>query len=337
MPPLFDLRRLAVGARVHAPLLVAEVERRSYGENACTVLTLANATGRLASAPFWNAEQETVAEIGRGDVVEVVGEVGVFRDKRQLKVATLRALPRRSVEWRSLLPSVGDVQRCWAPLDRWRGEIRRPRLRDVLALFFDDPAFRARFESCPASLSGHHARLGGLLQHTWEVAAIGRATAALYDADVDLVLAGALLHDIGKLEAYRWEGCFEITDPGALLGHPALGALMLERRIAGAHPPACTADERTILLHLILSHHGKLEFGAAVTPMTLEAEILHHADDTSAKATNMADALGDPDNFLRDARLSARSLWQLDRRRAWRGESDWGDPEGKKERPPSRG
>src|SRR5205085_5046851 len=107
-------------------------------------------------------------------------------------------------------------------------------------------------------------------------------------ADPDLVLAGAMLHDIGKLEAYRWDGPFEMTDPGALLGHVMLGMVMLDRRIGAEPLPPCTADERLMLQHLIASHHGRLEFGAATPPMTLEAEILHFADNASAKAASMA-------------------------------------------------
>ncbi len=126
---------------------------------------------------------------------------------------------------------------------------------------------------------GHHAVLGGLLQHTCEVATIGRSVAEACGADPDLVLAGALLHDIGKLEAYRWRAGFETTEAGALLGHVALGLMMLRRRVAERPPPACTDAELLLLLHLIASHHGRLKFGAACPPMTLEAEVLHYADD----------------------------------------------------------
>jgi 3'-5' exoribonuclease len=90
----------------------------------------------------------------------------------------------------------------------------------------------------------------------------------------------------------------------------------------------CTETELAILHHLILSHHGRLEFGAAVPPMTLEAEVLHYADNASAKTASMADALSDPANFEGDALVSARTVWQLDRRRAYRGKSDWGAAEG---------
>jgi 3'-5' exoribonuclease len=215
----------------------------------------------------------------------------------------------------------------WSTLDRWRRQIRGPRLRTTLGLLYDDDAFRRRFEECPGSTTGHHAELGGLLRHTLEVAIIAREIARVSRADSDLVLAGVLLHDIGKLEAYHWDGAFSGTDGGALIGHVVLGSLMLERRVRRETPPPCSEQELTILQHLILSHHGRPEYGAPVPPMTLEAEILHYADSASAKAASMMGALADPDNFTGSERTSHHPIWQIDRRRAYRGGSGWGaDP-----------
>ncbi len=322
--PLPDLKRAIVGDRLQDPLLVLDVEQKTFGDKDCTVLTLGNATGQLATAPFWGADQLTVAGIAKRDVVQVIAEIDQFRGKRQLKVTSIRPLPRGSVDRRDLLPSVGDVSGYWKTLDTWRAEVRRPRLRAALALFYDDDEFRRRYEECPASLAGHHAELGGLVKHTCEVATIARQISRVCHANWDLVLAGALLHDIGKLESYRWDGAFEYTDIGTLLGHVVLGTLMLDRRLTAAEPAPCTDQERMLLHHLILSHHGKLEFGAPVPPMTLEAEVLHYADNASAKTASMCDVLADPDGFSGAAAVSTRPDWRIDRRRAYRGASDWG-------------
>lgn len=322
-PP--DLKQLAVGDRLQDPLLVLEVEQRDSARGAFTTLTLGNCHGQLPSAPFWPEDQARIAGIARGDVAQVIAEVGLYNGRRQLKVSSIRVLPRGGIDWRQLVPSVREVTPFWDLLDRWRGELRRPRLRRTLDLFYADDDFRRRYQECPASTVGHHAELGGLLRHTCEVASIGRAIAKTCHADPELVLAGALLHDIGKLEAYRWEGVFENTECGALLGHVTLGLLMLDRRVSREDPAPCTDRELNILHHLIASHHGKPEFGAAVAPMTLEAEVLHFADNASAKTAGMAGAIGDPANFAGDALVSSK-LWQLDRRRAYRGVSDWGLP-----------
>jgi 3'-5' exoribonuclease len=319
-----DLTRLAVGERLQDPLLVLGIDQRDTNRGPFTTLTLGNRHGQLSTSPFWTEDQHRIAGIARGDVGRVIGEVAQYNGKRQLKVTSIRVLPRSTVDWRQLLPSIGDVTPYWERLDGWRAGVRRPRLSRTLSLFYDDPDFRRRYQECPASTQGHHAELGGLLLHTCEVATIGRAIAKVCHADLELVLAGALLHDIGKLDAYAWQGGFELTECGSLLGHVTLGLLMLDRRVGEEDPAPCTDQERTLLHHLIASHHGKLEFGAAVPPMTLEAEVLHYADNASAKTASMADALTDPDNFTGSGLVSARSIWQLDRRRAYRGSSDWG-------------
>jgi 3'-5' exoribonuclease len=309
---------------VRAPFLVLDLETRG-GDAAHTIITFGHAGGRIRSAPFWASEHHRIAHLIRGQAVEVAGTIGYWRDRRQLMVESIRILPPGQIPWHELLPSCGDPAPWWRLLDGWRETIRGPRLAQTLALFFDDRGFRIRFERCPASLNGHHARLGGLLQHTCEVAHLALAAARLAPtADRDLILAGALLHDIGKVESYSWEGLFEPTIPGRALGHVILGSLLLDRAVHAARHPPCTREELELLHHLILSHHGKLEFGSPVLPLTLEAEILSHADLTSARGASMAEALNDPELFPDGAPVSVRSLWQLDQRRVWRGRSDWG-------------
>ncbi|MDZ4674938.1 MAG: HD domain-containing protein [Gemmatimonadota bacterium] len=319
-----SLPELAPGDRVQSPLVILEVASRGSGETAHTILSFGNASGRLDSAPFWPGDQHLVAGLRKGQVAQVIGEVQLYRDRRQLKVTSLRILPRNAVDSRQLLPAIHDPAPFWEVLDRWRGEIRGPRLRAVLALLFDDPEFRERFGQCPASISGHHALLGGLLKHTTEVATIARAVSRASGADGDLVLAGVLLHDIGKLESYRWDTHFEMTDAGALLGHVVLGAQMLDRVVQDTASPPCSDEEFLLLQHLILSHHGRHEYGAPVLPMTLEAEVLHFADNASAKSAAMADAVASPENFNDGESISTRRIWSLENRKVYRGRSDWG-------------
>jgi 3'-5' exoribonuclease len=324
MPAPVSLPQLTVGSRVQDPLLVLEVEARGSGETAHTILTFGNATGRIASAPFWPAEQHLVAGIRKGQVAQVIGEVQLYRDRRQLKVTSLRVLPRGQADLRQLLPSIADPAPYWEVLDRWRAELRSPRLAAVLDLFYADPEFRARYELCPASTAGHHAELGGLLKHTVEVATIARAIGRASGADGDLVLAGVLLHDIGKLEAYRWDTHFEATEAGLLIGHVVLGSLMLDQAVRAQEPMPCTEDELMILQHLILAHHGRHEYGAPVLPMTVEAEVLHHADNASARSAAMAEALAESENFPDEGRVSVKRIWNLENRRVFKGSSDWG-------------
>jgi 3'-5' exoribonuclease len=325
MSRVLDLPSLRPGERVQDTFLVLDAEQKSFEGGGCTVLTFGNATGRLASAPFWDRDQAMIEGVRAGHVVQVLGEVADYRGHRQLRVSSLRVLPPGGAELGRLVPTVGDVSRYWDTVDGWRAELTKPRLAAVVSLFFEDADFRRRFEQCPASVSGHHAALGGLLTHTVEVGAIARTIARAAGADQELVVAGALLHDIGKLDAYRWDGVFAYTDLHYLLGHVVLGALMLERRLHETPVPPCTPEERQLLLHLILSHHGRLEHGSPVPPLTLEAEVLHWADNASAKTASMAEALRDADAFT-EGLVSQKRFWQLDNRRPYRGTSDWGRP-----------
>ena len=323
MTELLNIPGLSVGTRVDATLVIRDVDVRTQANgDPFTILTLGNATGTIGTEPFWAERSAEVAGLGRGHVVRVVGEVATYRDRLQLRVVSLRHVPSDAVDFTTLLPSVGPVERYWNTLDGWRREIAKPRLRAVVDLFYEEDVFRRRYEECPGAVVGHHALLGGLLKHTVEVAAIARTIAKACGADIELVLAGVLLHDIGKLEAYAWQGTFEHTERGRLLGHVALGALMLDRRLAEESPPICTEVERDILLHLVLAHHGRLEFGSPITPMTLEAEVIHWADNASAKTESVADVLRTDANFSEG--LISQSQRMLDYRRFWRGSSDWG-------------
>jgi len=311
---------LGVGERVQDTFLVWDVETRTQSDGSpYAILQLANSTGRAPTAPFWSADLSRIEGVTRGTVVSVVADVQDYRGTRQLKVVSLRPVPKQTADIERLLPSVGDVAPWWKTLEKWRAELAEGPLKRAVAAFYDDPDFRTAYERCPASVNNHHAQLGGLLKHTVEVAYIAQSIARTCGADWDLLCAGVLLHDSGKLEAYRWDGVFENTRAGAMAGHLSLGALMLERRLAELDPPAPDAA-RLALLHLVLSHHGRLEFGSPVRPMTLEAEILHLADTASASTTNIVDALRDPSTFVEGSTVS-RSLWTLDHRRLVRPEA----------------
>jgi 3'-5' exoribonuclease len=319
MPAPLSLPDLGVGAHVEETFLVWEIEQRTQSDGSpYVILTLANSTGRVKTAPFWSSDLHRVEGLEKGAVVSVIGDLGTYRADRQLKVASLRPVPRELVVWDRLLPSVGDVAPWWKKVEEWRAEMAEGPYRRAVALFYDDPDFRAQYERCPASLTNHHAELGGLLKHTVEVGVIARQIAKTCGAAWDVVLAGVLLHDIGKLEAYRWDGLFEMTEAGSLLGHVALGSLMLDRRLDEPEQPPVSDRERLLLQHLVLSHHGALEFGSPVRPMTLEAEVLHYADSASASTANVAAALREGTNFGAGDSVS-KPIWSLDRRRVYRG------------------
>lgn len=321
VPPLASL---PPGALVDAPVVIREIQYRG-GDHPHTILQVGNAAGTISSAPIWASDRYRIEGLAAGQPVRLRGSISLWRERPQLQIDLLEPLVSSPALWRLLLPNVGDPAPWWRNIDTLRDRIQSPHLQKVLAIFFNDNNFRDKFSQCPGSLSGHHGKIGGLLQHTCEVGHFSRTLAeSIPRTDAELVVTGALLHDIGKLEAYRWEGAFTMTDAGRAIGHVVLGSLMLDRAYHAAAEPPCSPEELELLHHLILSHHGQLEHGAAVRPMTLEAELLHQADSASARATSMRDALDDDAQFNGGSEISAQPVWQLDRRRVWRRKCDWG-------------
>ena len=322
---MLDLSSLAAGDEIQHPLLVLDVIAKG-GDHPRTTLLLGNRTGRIESAPFWPGKDEAIRGVAKGALVQVVGKVTAYRDSLQVDATSVRILPRGSIPLADLVPSVGPVDKYWQYVDEVRARFTGPRLRATVDLFYADEAFRERFGQCPgAPGTGHHASLGGLLQHTCEVMRIGQQIAKVARADEELVMAGALLHDIGKTECYVWEtGVFDTNERGRLVGHLVQGVSMLREAILRAPAPPCTADEQLVLEHFILSHHGLLEYGSPVRPLTLEAEILHFADDASAKTASIGDAYASNELFPADARVSSKKVWQLDGRWLVKLQPDFG-------------
>lgn len=331
-----NLARLAPGDRVQNELRVVNREnRRTRDGKPFVVLTLGNSSGEIPTAPVWSESLDWVEGAERGTIVQVIGEVVTYQDgargRRQVRLeAPLRIVDPSLVKLDEFLPHIdADIETLWAGVDRYIGEIRSDTLRRVVGLFYGDDAFREKFERWPGSTRGHHAKVGGLLRHVVEVAAIARTIAGTMKspngpiADRDLAVAGALLHDVGKVEAYSVGATgFDTTTRGHLIGHVVLGVMMLQERIEASPEPVCSPEQLLEIQHLILSHHGTLEFGSPVRPMTIEADIVHWADEASAKPSSFADSMADDSLFPNDAEMSD-PVWSLDRRRVWRKQHDW--------------
>ena len=321
----FDIPAASLGDRVQHEFLVIEREEKKQATgDPFVLLTLGNASGRLPTSPIWANQADWAVGAEKGKVVQVIGEIAAFHGKRQIRLtAPLRVLPDESVHPERFLPRIAmPTDSLWDWVDKTRGDIRSAVLRRAVDLFFGDDAFRADFERMPASVAGHHAAVGGLLLHVTEVATIARNSARVMKANADLVVVGALLHDIGKVEAYAITPTgFEHTARGSLIGHVVLGAFMLQDRLATVPPNEISPSQRLELQHMLLSHHGSLEFGSPVQPMTPEAEILHWADETSAKTNDMAESIAEDEHFG-GGEVSDRRPWRVGRR-IWRRPHGW--------------
>jgi 3'-5' exoribonuclease len=205
-----------------------------------------------------------------------------------VKVDQLRKALNGEAEKMDMLPATTkDVGELWAQLGATVESLTNPDLKRLLKAFTDDPALAQNFREAPAARQLHHAWLGGLLEHVVSLLGLAESVAAHYAMlDRDLLVTGVILHDIGKIRELIWESGFDYTVEGVLLGHIQMGVDLVEKTIAGL--PGFPDRLRTLVLHMILSHHGKLEFGSPKLPMIPEALVLNFVDDLDAKMQAMA-------------------------------------------------
>lgn len=258
-------------------------------------MKLGDRTGEIP-AKIWSADEETYQKLEPGRVISLTNVAPkIYKDQIQLdweakNKELYQLVPEEEVDYSRFLPHApGNLEAHWQLIQDIIATLKNSFLQDMLRVFFDDPRFTAEFLRVPAALKRHHAYVGGLLEHTAGVTSICRAAAEYYPyVHKDLLLAGAILHDIGKVRSYKLERGIDGTDEGKLIGHLVLGMEMVQRaadRVIGAVLDPGVQVLKNQLLHLLVSHHGIMEWGSPVEPLTLEATILHHADNMDAQIT----------------------------------------------------
>lgn len=257
------------------------------GGQAYLALELVDATGRL-EARVWQDVDLLDGRFAEGDAVRVLGRVEKFRDRLQLEVKSIEAAP--GVEPAALTPaSRRDLNDTDGFLEFLAEELTHPGLRAVVGRFTGDARIRTALRELPASLDGHHDYAGGLLEHTVGVATICRETAQLHPRlRSDLLVAAALLHDVGRTVELTRGPAFAPTPEGRLLGHVHLGLRLIEERAEAVAATALPSTVRAELLHAVASHHE------ARAARTAEAAVLYHANQLDAvAATRSVDGTGD--------------------------------------------
>jgi 3'-5' exoribonuclease len=170
----------------------------------------------------------------------------------------------------------------FAELRSWIATVTNPHLRNLLEAIFAEEDIARAYRTAPAAKSVHHAWIGGLIEHVLSLCHLAKFTAAHYtDIDYDLLLAGVILHDLGKIQELSYTRSFSYSTTGQLLGHIVIGVQMIEEKLRLA--PDFPAPLRHLLLHMILSHHGELEYGSPKVPMFAEAMLLHQLDTLDSK------------------------------------------------------
>ncbi|MFH0780164.1 MAG: HD domain-containing protein [Parcubacteria group bacterium] len=248
-------------------------------------LALTDKTGEIA-AKIWEDCIGSCDHVENGDVVELSGVIEEFRDKLQLRVTFMQK--EKDIALENFLPTTKkDIDVLWQILEAKIFDVKDKNLKKLLEHFFTDEEFVKKFKQSPAAERLHHAYLGGLLEHTVEM--LNQLDPLIIDFPIlnkDLMIAGVILHDIGKTEELTVSQAIIRTTAGHLIGHLTQGALLVDKAIDKIKK--FPTDLRGKLINMLISHHEKMEFGCPVKPMTREAYALCHLDNLSAKI-NMAD------------------------------------------------
>jgi 3'-5' exoribonuclease len=248
------------------------------------LLRLADRTGVIAGM-LWNADERTFDSFDRGDYVFCRGRTQIHNGALQVIVSDIERLDSSEVDaadFERFDPAESD--RLVARLGELLGGLRNVQLRRLGEAYLADQSLMARLGTSAAAVNHHHAYPGGLLRHTVDLMELTVLVSPRYEQlDGELLMFGAFLHDLGKIEELSRDGEISYTDRGQLVGHLVIGIQMLDQKIASLGGEPFPAELRLHLEHLIISHHGQLEFGSPKLPVTLEAVALHHLDNLDAK------------------------------------------------------
>ena len=295
-------------------LVLAKQQRITKNNKPYLNLILGDKTGQLEARVWELSDPRIHKDFERGDIVKVRGSASKFDDRVQMKVDQLRKATSGEAHKIDMLPATTyDVAALWQQLMGFVESFTDPDLKRLLLALLNEPDLGQAYREAPAAKQLHHAWLGGLLEHVVSLLGLADRVAGHYPSlHHDLLLTGVILHDIGKVKELSWEVGFEYTLEGTLLGHIQMGSALAERTMDSL--PDFPPKLKTLVLHMILSHHGKLEFGSPKLPMTPEALALSFVDDLDAKMQAMASEF---DKCLREGKAAGEltgKVWALDQR-----------------------
>ena len=269
-------------------------------------LTLGDKTGSIL-ARRWDYEG---GEVSTGTVYEVSGRVIIYNNN--IEIALDRLTPASHFDPRDFIPqSPRDSLALLGELKKKTDEVQDPGIKELLKSFLYDEKFVNKFLLAPAGKVIHHAYIGGLIEHTWEVCRISLVAGEMYpEINKDLLIAGSILHDIGKVEELTYSTQIEYSTKGRLLGHIFIGAIVVNERVRNINNFNPSYLQQ--LSHIILSHHGDYSTGSPVLPMTLEAETVHRADYLSAQVNRFYNILKDKpeERWIKGDNLLGRQLYK---------------------------
>jgi len=251
-------------------------------------LELGDWSGRL-NAKLWNDVQKFNELVEVGKIIKIRAIVQQFKDRKELKISNLRKVKQDDdVDLKLLLPqSKKDISKLRDQFFEHIGGIQDPHLKELLSRIFADEKFAEQFFLSPAGKLWHHNYLYGMLEHVVAMLDISVVIQNHYPTvNMDLLKCGIILHDIGKMKGYDASGFVDFTDEGRLIGHITIGYDMMRQKIDGIED--FPAELRDQLLHMLLSHQGKLEKGSPVVPLTIEAVVLHYINELDSKSNALS-------------------------------------------------
>ncbi len=296
------VNQLTHGQGVDEVFLAAEKQLRPNRDgNLYLQVRLSDKTGSL-TAMMWNANQQHFESFDNGDFIRVTGKAQLYNGGMQVIARDFQKTDPTGVEETDFITlSEAGVNQLSDQLSEILLQgIRNVQVRRLAEQFLTDEAFMSRFKRAPAGIKNHHAYYGGLIEHTVSVLELAQFVGDKYERlDKDLLLMGAFLHDAGKTEELSYERDLGYRDSGQLLGHMVMGVELLQQKISELEEKSGEPFPEPIathLKHLILSHHGQLEFGSPVLPMTLEAVALTQIDNLDARIHNLQQIIDEDAN-----------------------------------------
>jgi len=249
-------------------------------------LVLADRSGHI-EAKMWDNVEEFIGVFEQDDFLKIKGLINKYKNRFQLTIHKLRRLAETEIDFADYLPkTTKDIGELWRTLADFVATFQNPHLKALLELFMADSEIAERYRNAPAAKALHHAYIGGLLDHVVSLFRLCDVVGRNYpQINRDLLLTGAFLHDIGKIHELTYNRSFSYTTRGQLLGHMIIELEMLQAKLAKL--PDFPPELKTLVEHLIISHHGQYEFGSPKLPMFPEALMLHYLDDLDSKMEAM--------------------------------------------------
>ena len=293
------VRDLAAEQTITGFFLVREKEVRNTSSGKPYLrMELGDSSGTV-EARMWDQFEAAAKDVHRDDFVKVNARVEIYRNKPQLSLLQFRLAKPEEINLADFLPHTPfDVEALFKELLGHAEGMKNPWLKKLVLRVLGDPQIAARYKRAPAAKVMHHAYLGGLLEHVASLCRLAKEIAAHYaELDVDLLLAAAMLHDVGKLDELCYEKSVSYTTEGQLLGHIVMELETVNQAIEAIE--GFPAKLKTVVQHILISHHGEYEFGSPKLPMIREALVFHYLDDLDSKLAAVRAALaidsGEPD------------------------------------------